>query len=148
MISLSVFAERLNELMLESDLNATAVAKKLCVDKSTISRYLSEEIAPTMQNAISIADLFNCSLDFLLGLSDDNLIKDFKECPPFGERLEQILKRKGKTKYALKKQTEISQSLLYYWTTGRFAPSIDNIVKIAEFLDCSVDYLIGRADYE
>lgn len=145
MISLSVFAERLNELMLENDLNATAVAKKLCVDKSAISRYLSAEIAPTMQN---IADLFHCSLDFLLGVSDNNIIKDFKQCPPFGERLEQVLKCKSKTKYALKKQTGISQSLLYYWTTGRFNPSIDNVVKIAEFLDCSVDYLIGRTDYE
>ena len=147
MIDLTVFAESLNELMIESDLKANRVAEKLHIDKSTISRYLSAQKAPTVDNAVKLANCFNCTLDFLLGLTDENSQKNFLSCPPFSERLAFLLKEKGKTKYALKKQTKISQSLLYYWLHDIYSPSIDNIIKLAEFFDCSLDYVLGRIDY-
>ena len=32
------------------------------------------------------------------------------------------------------------------WKQGRSRPNIDAIIKIADFLNCSIDYLLGRAD--
>ena len=31
-----------------------------------------------------------------------------------------------------------------YWKNGKKKPNIDNIIKIANALDCSVDYVLGR----
>lgn len=38
----------------------------------------------------------------------------------------------------------ISQSVLSDWKSGRLKPSIDIILKIANYLDVSVDYLLGN----
>ena len=147
MLYLSNFAERLKELMIENDLTASIIADKLRIDKSTVSKYLSQERAPSIENAIKLANFFDCTLDFMLGLVDENIKKDFKHCPQFSERLQFLFINKGKTKYALKKQTNISQSLLYYWLHDIYSPSVDNVIKLSDFFNCSVDYVLGRVDY-
>ena len=41
--------------------------------------------------------------------------------------------------------TGISPGNISDWKKGRSKPSIDTIIKIADYLNCSVDYLLGRA---
>jgi len=51
------------------------------------------------------------------------------------------------TAYRLAKETGISESLFSKWRktpTSEIASS--NLVRIADYLDCSVDYLLGRTD--
>lgn len=146
MFKMSIFAERLNELMIEKDYNSSTLADKLKVDRSTISRYLAEDKAPSLESLIKIADFFNCNIDFLIGKDDECKNLKFKECPPFSQRLKFLLKEQNKSQYALKKQTKISQSILYYWLHDKYTPSIDNLMKVAKFFDCTVDYLIGRSN--
>ncbi|MCM1393325.1 MAG: transcriptional regulator [[Eubacterium] siraeum] len=148
MLNLSKFAYRLNELMIEKGLNASELAENSGVERSAIYRYLAAEIAPSTENAVKLSNYFGYKIDFMLGLSDDDRMFDFKECAPFDERLKFLLKSKNKTQYALKKQTKISQSILHYWLKARYNPSLDNAVKLAKFFECSVDYVLGRIDYE
>lgn len=42
--------------------------------------------------------------------------------------------------------TGISPGNISDWKKGRSKPSIDTIIKIADYLNCSVDYLLGRTD--
>ena len=60
--------------------------------------------------------------------------------------LEEMEKR-GITPYRMAKETGITQSLFSLWkkkpTSNIYA---SNLVLIADFLDCSVDYLLGRTD--
>ena len=40
--------------------------------------------------------------------------------------------------------TGISPGNISDWKSGRSAPKADTLIKIADYLNCSVDYLLGR----
>lgn len=42
--------------------------------------------------------------------------------------------------------TRISTGNISDWKAGKCLPSADKLVKLADYLDCSVDYLLGRTD--
>lgn len=58
----------------------------------------------------------------------------------------EILQSKKITAYKVAKETGISQGLMNEYKNGVKLPSLDNLIKIADYLDCSVDYLLGRTD--
>lgn len=64
----------------------------------------------------------------------------------FTERFREILQKKVISGYRIAKETGISQGLMAAYIRGERLPTINNLVKIADFLDCSVDYLLGRTD--
>lgn len=143
-MNLSKFAERLSELLFENNLNPPAFAKQIGCGRATINRYLSGNYMPTVNMVVRMADYFNCSADFLLGLVEINYQSTFKACPPFKERLNYLCKNFGKTKYQLQKSTKIPESAIYNWQRGQTCPTIDNIIKMSEFFGCSVDFVLGR----
>lgn len=63
------------------------------------------------------------------------------------ERILQIIKECGYTEYRVARYTGISMSLFSQW---RKKPSSNiyssKLVAIADYLGCSVDYLLGRAE--
>ena len=68
------FQERLQELLVENDLSRLQLAKSLNISSTTINGYFNKGYYPKIEIAIGMADYFNCSLDFLFGLSD---VSDF-----------------------------------------------------------------------
>ena len=67
----------------------------------------------------------------------------------FPERLKQLRKEKGLT---LKEMSEhlgdIKEASISRYEHGRREPSIDKLLEIADFFNCSVDYLIGNTPYK
>lgn len=61
---------RLKGLREEWKLNQAELAGKLNVSQSTISAYEIGERAPDLKILIHMADFFNVSLDYLVGMSD------------------------------------------------------------------------------
>lgn len=64
----------------------------------------------------------------------------------FVEILVQVLQERNITAYKLSKDTGIYQSTISQWKAGIAKPSLEAAEKIADYLDCSVDYLLGRTD--
>lgn len=64
----------------------------------------------------------------------------------FTEIFVRFLQQKGITAYRIAKETGISQGLMNEYKSGKKLPTLQNIQKIADYLDCSVDYLLGRTD--
>ena len=58
----------------------------------------------------------------------------------------QTLQSRNITAYKLAKETGISQGLMNEYKNGVKLPTLQNIVKIADYLNVSVDYLLGRTD--
>lgn len=52
----------------------------------------------------------------------------------------------GLTQYRVSKDTRVSQSCISNWRDGKIVPSVDKLVVLANYLDCSLDYLLGRTD--
>ncbi len=56
----------------------------------------------------------------------------------------EFLQQKGITAYRVAKETGISQGLMNQYKNGVKTPTVENLIKIADYLGCSVDYLLGR----
>lgn len=65
-----MFARRLKEFRENSNLTQKELAKKLNLTQSTIAYYENGKKMPTLENAKAIAEFFNTSLDYLLGVSN------------------------------------------------------------------------------
>ena len=64
------FASRLRELRQSKGLSQSALSECLKVSKSSINMYERGEREPSFETLETIADFFNCDLDYLLGKSD------------------------------------------------------------------------------
>ncbi len=62
------------------------------------------------------------------------------------ENIFKLLKKKNIQQKDLATGIGISPSVLSDWKKGRIKPSVGDIVHIANYFDCSVDYLLGRTD--
>ena len=67
---MSGFAEVLTELMVVNEVSEAALAKAINVDISQIYKYKRGKYNPALVKAVQIADFFDCSMDFLFGLTD------------------------------------------------------------------------------
>ena len=54
-----------------NNLNQEEIAKKLNLTRSTVSDWENERSEPSVNQLVSIATAFSCSVDYLLGLEDD-----------------------------------------------------------------------------
>ena len=148
MINLSKFAETLDYLVFEKNnsekLDGKTLANKLGVAATTITRYLKAQRAPSIENLVLLANYFNCTTDFLLGRENESYATSFKPCPPFSAQFQNILDHYGYNCLTFSKAANIHQSIVYNWKNGKKIPTIDNIIKIADFFNCSVDFIIGR----
>lgn len=71
-----LFAERLKKLRKENNLTQLELAEKLGVAKSTIAGYEKAFRKPKMKALNELAELFNTSADYLIGLTDDRSPKE------------------------------------------------------------------------
>ena len=145
MVNLSIFGERLSDLMFEhGEMSSKALGAKLNIPAPNIVRYRQGKHAPNIKNLIKIADFFNCSTDFLLGLEDEIPSLTFKTCPPFATQLVFIVKHFNYTFKEFYQELKIPESSFFEWKNGSSLPTIDNILKIAEHFGCRVDFILGR----
>ena len=77
---LEKFSYRLTVLLDEHNMYQTQLAKKVGTTNVTICRYINGERIPRIDVASKIASVFNVSLDYLLGISEnvdtENLTKN------------------------------------------------------------------------
>ena len=63
----------------------------------------------------------------------------------FSERLKKLRKDTGLTQVDVASKLGISQQAYASWERGVKKPTQDNLVKIAQILNVSVDYLVGNS---
>ena len=73
------FSYRLTVLLDENNMTQTQLAKKIGTSNVTICRYLTGERTPRIDVLTKIAYVFNVSLDYLLGLSEDKKVENSDE---------------------------------------------------------------------
>lgn len=61
-------------------------------------------------------------------------------------RFNQILGEREITAYRLAKDAGLNERIVGHWKAGERYPSYENLLKLAEHLDVSLDYLAGRTD--
>ena len=61
-------------------------------------------------------------------------------------RLKELRKKKGISQLRLATDLNTTQNTISRYETGEREPGIDELVKIADYFNVSVDYLIGRPE--
>lgn len=62
----------------------------------------------------------------------------------FSERLKRLRKSKGLKQQELAEILGIKRNTYSDWENGKTEPSFDNLVKLADFFEVSLDWLFGR----
>lgn len=60
--------------------------------------------------------------------------------------LKLLRKRKGYTQIAVQMQTGVEQALLSKFENGERVPPTETLIKLADFYDVSIDYILCRTD--
>lgn len=68
-------------------------------------------------------------------MSRENRIKSYK-------KLEELVKRKGITFYALSKELGLAKSLFSDWKAGKSMPKTDKLLKIGNYFDVPITEFI------
>jgi len=65
-----IFATRLKELRIEKSLSQNELGLKVGVNQRKISKLETMQLAPSLRIIVSVAQFFEVSADYLLGLED------------------------------------------------------------------------------
>lgn len=69
---------RIKQLREENDWTQLELSKKMNCAMSSIAMYENETRKPSMEVLIKLSEIFNCSIDYILGKSDIRNPEDFK----------------------------------------------------------------------
>ncbi len=61
-------------------------------------------------------------------------------------RIKEIRNKNRMSQAALAKELGIAQNTLSYWEQGKYDVDTESLVRIAEFFDCTIDYLLCRQE--
>lgn len=66
----------------------------------------------------------------------------------FGSRLRELRLRKGLLGKELADILKVEPATITNWEKGNRFPKEDTLIKIADYFDCSLDYLLGRSNVD
>lgn len=137
------YGERLNDLLFDKKITPEKLSEELGVSLSTVYRWKNNETELFLSNLIALADYFRCSVDFILCRSENMSDYPPKIRPPFSRRLRTVMKEKDVSTYKLRQNTRYDSKYFQKWDKGT-DPLASTLIELADYLDVSVDYLIGR----
>ena len=66
-----MFAEKLKTLRIEKNLSQVDLAKMINLSKNTINAYEKKRAEASIETLVKLADIFECTIDYLVGREDD-----------------------------------------------------------------------------
>ena len=142
------FQNRINELIVFDENEKVKTCKEIGVNARAITLAKEYGIIPSSRSLIKIADYFNTSISFLLGYTEDDEYVPPKTKSSFAERLKLLIENDKHTPYKLAQMWHLDKSCITNWLQGKFIPNISTLEIISDYFDVSIDYLLGRTDYE
>lgn len=147
------FHEKLKVLRKKEGLTQQEVAKLVHVERGVYTNWELGNRNPNYENLSMLACVFDVSIDYLLGdyleISKERYLKIkesdlMKTSNVFPQRLKELRLKKGLTQTELGEKVGVKQSTFTNWENGKREPNFETIIKIADLLEVSVDWLFGR----
>lgn len=143
------FHEKLKVLRKKKGLTQQEVADLVHVDRIRITNWENGKREPNFENLSMLACIFDVSIDFLLSeyleISKEAYLKLKEEKKNlFSVRLKELRLKKGLTQTELGEKVGVKQNTFTNWENGKREPSFENLVKLADLLEVSLDSLFGR----
>lgn len=155
------FGQILKQLRVAKGLTQNELAQILDVSKSNISKYEAGSVEPNMGILIRISEYFEVSIDCLLGkkckkaldksspekendfffffFNNENLLRDI-----FSKRIKTAILDRGLTEDDFKTAISFGSEKASAFLNGEGEPTADDLIELSQFLDTSIDYLLGQ----
>lgn len=65
----------------------------------------------------------------------------------FPERLQSMRERRRISRSVMSELCGLSKSMISKYERGEREPKMETLVLLADFFECSIDYLVGRTNY-
>ena len=140
---MNAFQERLQDLLIEHELSRLQLSKKIGISFETLNGYFNKDFYPELSVSIKIANHFKCSLDYLMGLTDEYENHDRNDLS-FIDTIKKLLKENNLSIEKFTKALNMSEANYYRWQSGKTKPAMNSLIAIAKFFDVSIDYLVGK----
>lgn len=171
---MATFRERLKKLRSDNNLSQRELSEKTGLSKSSINMYERGEREPGIETLVLLAAVLNVDVDYLVGketpkkhsfvkdlfmMSSDDVEQEIQQTNELLEALTSSeynaieiadrIRRYAKTK---KVQSKVMLSDLNIGANTlanmnqNVMLSVQSLARIADYLDCSVDYLLGRTE--
>ena len=139
---------RISELRLDKDLKQREVASKLDVLENKYSKWERGVTDILLFKSNELANLYDCSLDYLFGLSNKNIKTDSNEInlELMCQRILTLRKEKNLTQAQVSKYIGFNQRTYAHYENGSRIPTIFKVYYIAVFYNISLDYIVGRSN--
>lgn len=141
------FQESIHDLMNEHKLNRVMLAKAVGVTSTTINGFFNYDYYPQIELAIKLSKYFDCSIDYLFGLTDVKT-KEYdldmnKVMQNFNDNISSMLKSSGVSNAKAMRDMGMGEFTLYRWRRGMF-PKTVTLIAVAKYFGVSVEYLLGH----
>ncbi len=137
------FQERLQELLIENNLSRLQLSKIIGISFETLNGYFNKSFYPELSIAIKLINYFKCSLNYLMGLSEEYICND-KNTLSFIETVKKLLKENNISIQKLMSDLNMGETNFYRWQRGNNKPAMSSLIAIAKYFDVSIDYLVGE----
>ena len=144
METIEIFQENLKELMQDKNLDIIGLSKAVGCDKTAIRRWFYGRYFPQPQTLIKLADYFECSADYLFGLTDSPEFVPQEIVNSFQERFTEMKKALGVTDYRIAKACHVRKSTVCKWKRVE-TPGTISLFNLAKYFNCSMEFLLGRS---
>ena len=141
------FSDNFKDLMQERGVNIRSLSQELEIDDSSLYDYLYGAL-PSIEYAVRLANYFDCSLNFLMGVDDEPKLFAFNNSYDIGvfiNRYNALLETNNTTHFKVSKICGVNYSSHYAWVRGSI-PAMSSLIIISRYFDVSIDYLVGRSD--
>ena len=136
------FYEILTFLMEDKEISLKGLAEKTQISLSTLYGIMELKHLPTLKIAIELCNYFDCSIDYILGISDKIEKPTTYTTDKFVTNYKNLLVSRGVAHTKVCKDLNIGRSRFYDWQRGKL-PYLSTIITLANYFKISVDELIG-----
>lgn len=144
---------RIRELRKAKGITMKQLGVIIGVAESTISHYETGKRQLDKETLIKLSNYFGVTIGFLLGAEEDSFqggaYKDWFRLyisANTAERIKMLAKSKGIVIKDMLEECELGKNTLSSMLSRGSWLQANNLAKIADYLGCSVDYLLGRTE--
>ena len=136
------FYDNLKDLLMERNMNIRQLSRESGIDHTNIYYWFNHDAYPTVATLIKLCTYFECSMDYILGRDDARRYTPFKEVD-FVNNFKRMMKINETNAYRLDKEGVVSNSRTSSWLYQGMSPTLEGVIKLADYFGCSVDELLG-----
>ena len=149
-MSLLVFSARLQDLLVYSVKTYSQLAEETALKRKSVYNWLKGVTYPTAESLLVLANYFQVSADYIIGLND--VEEDMPKVEVSAEEAQKSIvkhlnaykERRNITYYRLAKLLGVGQGTMARWFKEGATPEMAILIRISKLLDKSLDELLGR----